>query len=83
MSQFDPGPSTSGISWTVNDNEHQSNVEIPLSLNADKVNNVTSNNKKRGYEKYCDNTPSSSKKRSCDKLLSDISNLLDMDISGN
>ncbi|KAG5315342.1 CTF18 protein, partial [Pseudoatta argentina] len=81
LSQFDPGPSTSGISWTANDNKHQSGVEIPLPVNADKVNNVTSNNKKRGYEKYCDSIPSSSKKRSCDELLSDISNLLDMDIS--
>ncbi|XP_011053848.1 PREDICTED: chromosome transmission fidelity protein 18 homolog [Acromyrmex echinatior] len=81
LSQFDPGPSTSGISWTANDNKHQSGVEIPLPVNADKVNNITSNNKKRGYEKYCDSIPSSSKKRSCDELFSDISNLLDMDIS--
>ncbi|KYN42346.1 Chromosome transmission fidelity protein 18 like protein [Trachymyrmex septentrionalis] len=81
LSQFDPGPSTSGISWRTNDNKHQSSVEIPLSVNADKVNNITSNNKKHDYEKYCDSIPSSSKKRSCDELLSDISNLLDMDIS--
>ncbi|XP_018394126.1 PREDICTED: chromosome transmission fidelity protein 18 homolog [Cyphomyrmex costatus] len=80
LSQFDPSPSSSRISWTTNDNKHQSSIEIPISVNADEVNSITSNNKKHDYGEHCDSTPRNSKKRSCEELLSDISNLLDMDI---
>jgi len=42
------GPSSSGLSWTTNENKHQS-VEIPAPGNFDKI-NTTNNNKKRSYE---------------------------------
>jgi len=42
------GPSNSGLSGTTNENKHQS-VEIPVSVNFDKI-STTSNNKKRSYE---------------------------------
>ncbi|KYN27861.1 Chromosome transmission fidelity protein 18 like protein [Trachymyrmex cornetzi] len=74
LPQSNPGPSNSEISWTAN-NKHQASVEISAPDNVDKVNNITNNNKNYLF------IPSSSKKRSCEELLNDISNLLDKDIS--
>lgn len=78
-----PGPSSNNSRISPSGNKHQADVENPVFVNVDKVNNATSNNKKRSYEElYGDAVPSCSKKRSYEELFGDISDFLEKDISG-
>lgn len=86
--QSGSGQSQSGcnkVSQTANENKHQTDIEISVSVNFDKVNKIISNNKKRDYKELygIPDIPSSSKKRSYEELFGDISDFLDIrDVSG-
>lgn len=82
VSRSDPNPSNNADSRTADENKHQTDVGIPVSVNSDKV-NTSSNNKKHDYgELYGDSVPSTSKKRSYEELFGDISDILDTNVSG-
>lgn len=81
-------PGSSKVFRTANENKHQADIEIPVSVNFDKVNNIISNNRKHGYKELYDDdisglpSTSSSRKRSYEELFGDVSDFLDMDVPG-